>query len=111
MPAEKVLQDIVQVAEALAEVGTACTVDAGETELVILGALLRVGQHRAGLGSLFEFLYPAVRVPFEGSLAVSLLDIVFRGTLLDAQDLVVISFLCHRLMLLQQPWHNGEPSR
>ena len=43
--AEEILQNIIQIAEALAEVWPGRTIYAGETELVILGAFLRVGQY------------------------------------------------------------------
>ena len=78
---EEVIEDIVEVAEALAPILTCCTVNARETELVILGLLVRVAEDRVCLRGLLELAlrglllfigtaYPAVWMPLEGSLSV-----------------------------------------
>ena len=72
-----------------------------ESELVVLLTCLRVVEHVIGLGGLLEFLLSllvtriAVRVVFDGYLAIRFLDLVLCCAFADAQHLVVISFLCH----------------
>ena len=76
-----------------------------ESKLIVLLALLWVVQHVVGLCSLLKLLLGllvariAVGVIFDGYLSVCLLDFVFRGRLADAQHLVVVSFLCHFIVL------------
>ena len=71
-----------------------------EAELVVLLTFLRIVKNIVGLGSLLELLLRlfvagvAVGVILDGDAAVSLLDIVFAGILVDAEHLVIISF-CH----------------
>jgi len=73
--------------------------------LVVLGAFLRVGEDLVGLGSLLEqFLGPLVALVLVGmvlyrQLAEGLLYLGFRGVAVNAQYLVVISFIAVR--------HNG----
>ena len=70
--------------------------------LVVLRLLVGVAQDLIGLADLLEPLLAGlvagvqVRMILLGQLAVGLADLVVRGALLQAQDLVVISFLCHR---------------
>ena len=72
------------------------------TELVIALALLRIGQDGIGFVDLLHLLLAfldlvgvKIRVILTRHLAVGFLDIVLAGTLLDAQYLVVISFIRH----------------
>ena len=70
---------------------------AGMAEAVVEAALLRVGEHRVGLGRLLEFVFRrfvagiAVRMVLQRQLAVGALDLLVGGLTLDAQDLVVIT--------------------
>jgi len=65
-------------------------------DLVVLGALLGVGQHRVGLAGLLEARLGGgvprldVRVVLAGDPAVRLRDLLLRGRLGHAQDLVVV---------------------
>ena len=65
-------------------------------EAIVHTALLGVGEHLVGLGGLFELLdrlgrLVAVGVILQRQAAVRLLDVVFGGAPLDAQDFVVIA--------------------
>ena len=69
---------------------------------VIEAPLFRVMEDLVSLGGLFELLFGAfipgiaVRMIFEGYLAVLLLDLVHTGVPGYSQDLIIISFLvCH----------------
>src|SRR5690606_30609715 len=72
-------------------------------ELIVLLPLLRVGQDRVRLPDLLEALRRArvvpvrVRMVLLGELAIRPLDLVGRGTLRHAQDLIVI--------LARRRWH------
>ena len=72
-----------------------------EAKLIVLLTLLRVVQDVVGLGSLLKLLLSlfvarvSVGVIFDGNLSICLLDVVFRGRLVQSQHLVVVSFLCH----------------
>mmetsp|Transcript_8074 Transcript_8074/g.15670 ORF Transcript_8074/g.15670 Transcript_8074/m.15670 type:complete len:339 (-) Transcript_8074:288-1304(-) len=110
-PAEDVSKDVAEgLREAAKAFRTGATppgahvgVDAGMAVLVIGRALLRVGQHLVGLLGLLELLLGllrpvalvAVGVVLHRQLAVSLLDVVFRRVLGDAEDFVVIAFGGH----------------
>ena len=85
-----------------AEVG----VDARKAKLVVLGPLVLVGQHFIGFVDFFKaglrLFVPRVQVGVVllGQLSVCFFQLVGRGVLLHAQDLVVVSFLfCHILHL------------
>ena len=73
------------------------------TELVIPGALLRIGEDLIGLVDLFELGLSRgvagvqVGVELLGLLSVSLFQLLLAGPLADPQDFIVISFLF---------WHN-----
>jgi len=122
-PPEEVVEDVVEVAEALAPVRSAAgAVGAGKSELVVAGLLVRVAEHGISLGGLLELLLggllllvraadPAVGMPFERGLPVGGLYVVRRGVLVDAQHLVIISSLCHTVMLPLQLWRSAVPSR
>ena len=109
---ENAAQDFVQVKAAEVESTASAHLVSCEAKLVIPGFLLRVAEHGIGFRRLLEvffgglFLrirsaYPAVRMPLEGQFPVGGLDFVRRSGLTDTQDLVVISFLCHTIMLPQ----------
>ena len=105
---EDVPEEVVDIHSAKVETaGAASHLVCGKTELVVLGALVRVTEHGIGLGRLLEVLfgglflrvravYPAVRVPFEGQFPVRRLDFIGRCLLVHPQDLIVVS-LCHNL--------------
>jgi len=82
----------------------ACPHRSVESELIVLLTLLGVVKHVIGFGSLFELLLSllvarvAVRVIFDGYLAISFLDLVFRCRLADAKDFIIVSF--HKKCLL-----------
>ena len=84
-----------------------------EAELVVLLPLLWVVQHIVSLCGLLElflgFLVAgvAVRMILDGYLSVSLLYLIGIGRLADAQHFVVVSFLCHRVIVPLPPWR-GE---
>ena len=66
--------------------------------LVVSRALLRIAQRLVSFADLLELLLRRlvtgvfVRMILHGHLAISLLDLVFAGSLLSFQDLVVIAF-------------------
>ena len=76
------------------------------TELVVLLALLGVAKHLGGLVELLELLLALlvagvqVGVVLLGELPVCLFDLVVRGALAHAQDLIVISFLFRHMLHL-----------
>ena len=107
--AEEAAENVAQVAE----IEAACPVSAalaraivgvhpGEAELVIFLALIGIGQHLVGLVDLLELLLGLlvagvhVRVILPGQLFVCFFDLVLAGALFNAQDLVIISFVCHK---------------
>ena len=97
--AEQIVEDVGEAAEvAEVEAGHAALgADAGEAEAVVGAPLLRVGEHRVGLGRLLEALLGvriagvAVGVVLERELAVGLLELVGARLARDAQDLVVVA--------------------
>ena len=80
---------------------SASTIHTSKSELVILLTLLRVAENFISLCSLFEFLLSflisrvTVWMVFDCHLLVSRLYLCVCSALIDAQDFVVISFLCH----------------
>ena len=106
---EEVVEDVVDVAESSAEVKSSRIVaETSESELVILALLVGVAQDRIRLGSFLELLLrgllllfrtvdPTVGMPLQGKLPVSGFYIVSRGVPSDAQHLVIISFVSHKL--------------
>ena len=70
-------------------------------ELVILRALVGIGQHLVGLIDLLEALLAfliarmQVRVVGLGLLAVGFFDLVLGCVLLDAEHFIIISFFSH----------------
>src|SRR5205085_5527448 len=111
--AEDVAEGLGEAAEALRAAAPEVRVDAGVTELVVGSALLRIGEHLVGFLRLLEALLRAlrrrtliaVRVVLHGQLAISLLDLFFRGVLGDAEHLVIVAFACccHRSPLPRHP--------
>ena len=94
-------------AEAAAEAACACTaavarVDACKAELVILCALVLVGQHLIRLVDLLELvgrlgiILVEVGVVLARELAVRLFQLVLARALLHAEHLVIVSFVCHK---------------
>ena len=76
-------------------------VDAGVAELVVGGALLRVGQDFVRFLRLLELFLGAlvvriaIRVMLHRELAIGLLDVLFRCVAVEAQHRVVVAFFCH----------------
>ena len=70
-------------------------------ELVVLCALIRIGQHLIRLVYLLEagltVLVAGVQVGviFLGKLSVCFFEFVLGCALLDAEDLIIVSFICH----------------
>src|SRR5690606_9826607 len=97
--AEEIVQDVAERAEVaeVAEPGPAGASDPLVAEAVVGAALVRIGQHRVGLGGLLELLLGlrivriAVRMELERELAVGLLQRVGVGRAIDAQHLVVVA--------------------
>ena len=75
----------------------------GMTELVVACALVFVGEHLVRLVDLLEFFFAflvagmQIGMVFFGALAKRLFDLVVARALVDAQHLVVISFVSHCL--------------
>ena len=72
---------------------------AGVPELVVGGALLRVGKHVVGFGDFLELFFGglgivavAVRVVFHRQLAIGFFNVVGAGVPGHAQDFIVIAF-------------------
>ena len=74
------------------------------SELVVSCLLVSVAQYRICFGSLLELLLGLlvvrvlVRVVFDGKFSVCLLYLIGGSVLVDAQHLVVISLVCHKLL-------------
>ena len=115
--AEEVAENIAQISEAAeasksaeagARIGVEVRVDTREAVLVVARLFVRVGQHLVGLVDLLEFFLcrfiarVLVGVVLHGKLTVSLLDLRIGCVFLDAQNLIIISFvlICHILHLL-----------
>ena len=107
--AEERTEQVAEVAhvEAAAEAACACTaavarVDACKAELVVLCALVLVGQHLIRLVDLLELvgrlgiILVEVRVVLASQLAVRLFQLVLARALLHAEHLVIVSFVCHK---------------
>ena len=106
-PAEEGAEEIADVAHVKAAEATGSAspagaevgVDARKAKLVVLGPLVLVRQHLIGFVDLFKaglrLFVPRVQVGVVllGQLSVCFFQLVGRGVLLHAQDLVVISFL------------------
>ena len=99
---------------ALYRAGARCDarVHAGMAELVVGRALLAVRQDLVGFLGFLEVLLGlgivrvAVGVPLHCELAISALDVLFRGVLVHSQHFVVIA-LCHFRYSL--PFHAEQP--
>ena len=94
-------EDVIHGESASTEASTkASRVGTVKSELVILLALLWVVKHVVCFSCLFELLLSlfvarvAVWVVFDGYLAIGFLYFVFGGVLVDAQNLIIVSF-CH----------------
>ena len=78
------------------------------TELVILLALLVVGEYFVSLGRFLELILGRfvarifVRVIFDGQLSVGLLYFICRGGLADPKHFIIISFILHRVRKLTE---------
>ncbi|MNL11727.1 hypothetical protein D3C87_1325730 [compost metagenome] len=106
---EEGLEDVAEAAEPLEalEAGPAraeAPLRGGVAELVVALALLGIREDLVGLGELLEALLGPgllvdVRVVLARQLAVALLQLVVRGALGNAEDLVVIAFGAHGLNL------------
>ena len=106
--AEDVAEDISEAAEALkaAEASAAAEALAGVkgrmAELVVLCPLIGVGEHLVCLVYLLEaslaFLVAGMQVGviFLGKLSVCFFQLVLRCALFDAENLIKISFFCHK---------------
>jgi hypothetical protein len=72
-------------------------------ELIVNAALFAVSQDLVGLGGLLELFFGtlvvgvAVGMVFQGQFTVGGFKFVVAGIAVDAQDLVVIPFVAHRL--------------
>ena len=113
--AEEAAENVAQIAEvearrAVAPSGAAGTcaiagIHARKAELVIPGLLIGIGQHLVGLVDLLELLLGLlvagvhIRMVFPGQLFICFFDFVLRGTLLDAEHLVIVSFFSHKRFL------------
>ena len=111
--AENVPENVPQVhaAKAAAEAAGAALaravvgVHTGKAELVIPAALVRVGQHIVGFVDFLELflgLFVAgvqVGVVLFRQLAVGAFDLGIAGVLANAEDLIIIAFICHTITL------------
>ena len=85
----------------------------GMTELVIPLSFLRVGQHLVCFSCFLEFLFSflvarvLVRVVLYRFLAVRFFYFFRAGGLFYAKHFIVISFLCHKVILPLLLWRNG----
>ena len=104
---EDIAEDIAKTTEALeaAETATAKAligVKCGMAELVVLCTLIGIAQHliclvyllKASLALLVAGMQ--VRVIFLGKLSVCFFKLILRRALTDAEDLIIISFFCHK---------------
>ncbi len=69
-------------------------------ELIVSGPLLRIQENLLGLVNLFELLFSAglpvaVRMVLECKGPKSLLYLVLRSVLVDAEDFVIVTFFSH----------------
>ena len=108
--AEKAAEDVPEIDVAVkpgksAPEPTACTgavvgIDPGVTELVVPGPFFLIAEYLVGLVHLFELLLGLfvagvqIGVILFGLFAVRFLDLILRGALGDAENLVVIAFFC-----------------
>ena len=96
--AEDISEQVAQIAKATEAIAG---VHSGKAELIIPLALLLIGEHLVRLVDLLKlslgFLIAGVQVGvvFLCQLAESLFYFILAGALLQAQHLIVISFLCH----------------
>ena len=99
-------EDVVHIHAGASEGVEASTARSIESEGVILLALLRVVQHIICLCSLLELFLGffvariTVRVVFDGDRSIRFLNLVLCGVLGNAQHFIVVSFLCHCLMII-----------
>jgi hypothetical protein len=103
--AKKILEDVAEdIAETgeIAEIGEA-PVNAGMTELIVVGALFSVAQDGVSLGEFLEFFLGflialrAVRVVFHRKFSVGAPKLIMRGPAVDAQYFVIVSFTHYSL--------------
>ena len=123
--AEEVAKNIAQISEAAepaksaeagARIGVEVRVDTREAVLVVARLFVRVGQHLVGLVDLLEFFLcrfiarVLVGVVLHGKLTVSLLDLRIGCVFLDAQNLIIISFvlICHIVSPLCQVFRQAK---
>ena len=108
-------EDIVEAAEApeAARAVTGVGVEGRVAELVVLLALVGIGEDLIGLVGLLEALLTGlvagvlIGVVLLGDLAVCFFDLVLRGALRNAEHLVVITFICHRILLMKKSFLRG----
>ena len=92
---------------------TAHAVHARVPELVVALPFLRVGKHLVCLRCLLEFLLGflvagvLIGVILNGFLAVGFLYLVRRRRLRHTQHLIIISFLCHIILLFENEEHRN----
>ncbi len=73
----------------------------GETKLIILGPFLRIRQNGIRFIGLFETGFclliagVQVRMVLFGCFPICFFYIIVRGSLFQAQDLIIIPFICH----------------
>ena len=119
---ENIVEEIVEASESLAPVLICSTVNTSESELIVFGFLVRIAEHGVCFRGFLELLlgclflgvctvYPTVRMPFQGRFSIGALDIVSARTFVEAEHFIVISFFCHCVMLLLQPWRSAGSCR
>lgn len=86
---------------AIVEIGHADVTESGMAVAIVDLAFLGVADDGIGLGRLLELVggvfiaQVAVGMVLHRQRAISLLQLLFAGVLLDAQDLVIVPFRCH----------------
>ena len=111
--AEEIVQNVGKAAEALGARLEAGRIERGEAVLVVLRALIGVGEHLVGLVDLFELLLALlvagvqVGVEFLRLFPVGFLYVVGTGALVDTKYLIIIAFIGHIAILLT--WNAGGP--
>lgn len=108
--AENVAQiaEITEAAEARAAVEAGVRVEGRVAELVVLFALFLVGEHLVGLVRLLEALLAGLVVRVQvgvsgfGDIPVCFFYFIRRGALVNAEHLVIITFVCH-IVLQSKP--------
>ena len=98
---EQIVENVREASEALGAGLEAAGIESGKAELIVLGALVLVGEHLIGLIDFFEFRFAVlvsgmeVRMVFLGFFSVSLFDVVGTRVFVDAQHLVIVAFIRH----------------